>query len=450
MLHILWNFIIFVITLGVLITIHELGHFLVARLIGVKVVRFSIGFGKKLFSFKDRQDTEYIIALIPIGGYVKMLDEHEQNMSYQVFGQSFNKKTLSQRAAIIAAGPIANFIFSIFIYWIVFSYGMPSIRPIIHGVVNGSIAEKAHLTSGMEVKAVDDVKTPDWNSVRMVLLKKIGNSEITFTVSQFNKIQKEKKILNLRRYHFKPKSKNVLLFLGILSHRFKIQTTLAYIHPNSPAIRAGLKVGDKIVKVDGKLLTNWQLLATILKKSFDTNIELEIERSGKIIKKLVKLEKQSNYDNKNFLGVIPQIIIFPNQHTIIRKCGYFDAIYKAHVKVWQLIKLNVSILRKLITRDIALNNFGGAISIAKGAVLSAKYGLIYYLIFLAMISINIGIINLFPLPVLDGGCLLFLIIEKIKGESISIRVKDFSYRISLILLVVLMGFAIFNDFSRLY
>ncbi|WP_277976662.1 sigma E protease regulator RseP [Pantoea endophytica] len=449
MLSILWSFAAFIVALGVLITVHEFGHFWVARRCGVKVERFSIGFGKALWRRSDRQGTEYVIALIPLGGYVKMLDERVESVPAELRHQAFNNKTVLQRASIIAAGPIANFIFAIFAYWVVFIHGVPGVRPVVGEILNGSVAAEAQITSGMELKAVDGIETPDWDAVRMALVGKIGDSDATLTVSQFGEEATQQKQLNLRDWQFEPDKQDPVVALGIRPRGPQIETTLAEVQANSPASNAGLQAGDRIVKVDGQPLSQWQAFAAQVRDNPGKNMALNIERNGEPVALTLTPEAKPGNEAEGFAGVIPRVIPLPDEYKTVRQYGPFAAIGEASVKTWQLMKLTVSMLGKLIIGDVKLNNLSGPISIAQGAGLSAEYGVIYYLMFLALISVNLGIINLFPLPVLDGGHLLFLAIEKIKGGPVSERVQDFSYRIGSILLVLLMGLALFNDFSRL-
>ncbi|QZY89686.1 MULTISPECIES: sigma E protease regulator RseP [Pantoea] len=449
MLSILWSFVAFIVALGVLITVHEFGHFWVACRCGVKVERFSIGFGKALWRRTDRQGTEYVIALIPLGGYVKMLDERVESVPAELRHQAFNNKTVLQRASIIAAGPVANFIFAVFAYWVVFIHGVPGVRPVVGEIMSGSVAAEAQITSGMELKAVDGIETPDWDAVRLALIGKIGDSSATLTVSQFGQQATQQKQLNLRDWQFEPDKQDPVVALGIRPRGPQIETTLAEVQARSPASAAGLQAGDRIVKVDGQPLTQWQVFAAQVRDNPGKNMALEVERNGEPLTLTLTPEAKPGNAAEGFAGVIPRVIPLPDEYKTVKQYGPFAAIGEAGVKTWQLMKLTVSMLGKLITGDVKLNNLSGPISIAQGAGLSAEYGVIYYLMFLALISVNLGIINLFPLPVLDGGHLLFLAIEKIKGGPVSERVQDFSYRIGSILLVLLMGLALFNDFSRL-
>lgn len=450
MLSILWNLAAFIVALGVLITVHEFGHFWVARRCGVRVERFSIGFGKALWRRTDKLGTEYVIALIPLGGYVKMLDERAEPVAPELRHYAFNNKTVGQRAAIIAAGPIANFLFAIFAYWLVFIIGVPGVRPVVGEITPNSIAAQAQIQPGTELKAVDGIETPDWDAVRLQLVAKIGDEHTTLSVAQFGSNQHQDKTLDLRQWAFEPDKEDPVSSLGIRPRGPQIEPVLSEVQVNSAASKAGLQAGDRIVKVNGQPLTQWMTFVTLVRDNPDKPLALDIERQGSSLSlTLTPDSKQVNGKAEGFAGVVPKVIPLPDEYKTVRQYGPFSAVLEASDKTWQLMKLTVSMLGKLITGDVKLNNLSGPISIAQGAGMSAEFGVIYYLMFLALISVNLGIINLFPLPVLDGGHLLFLAIEKLKGGPVSERVQDFSYRIGSILLVLLMGLALFNDFSRL-
>ena len=450
MLSILWNLAAFVIALGVLITVHEFGHFWVARRCGIRVERFSIGFGKALWRRVDKRGTEFVVALIPLGGYVKMLDERVDAVAPELRHMAFNNKAVGQRAAVIAAGPIANFLFAIFAYWLVFIIGVPGVRPVVGEITANSIAAEAQIAPGTELKAIDGIETPDWDAVRLALVAKIGDESTTLTVAPFGSDQRQDRILDLRHWAFEPDKEDPVASLGIRPRGAQIEPVLAEVQSDSAARKAGLQAGDRIVTVNGQPLTQWLTFVTLVRDNPGKALQLGIERQGSPLSlTLIPDTKHGSGKVEGFAGVVPKVIPLPEEYKTVRQYGPFSAIVEATEKTGQLMKLTVSMLGKLITGDVKLNNLSGPISIAQGAGMSAEFGLIYYLMFLALISVNLGIINLFPLPVLDGGHLLFLAIEKLKGGPVSERVQDFSYRIGSILLMLLMGLALFNDFSRL-
>ncbi|WP_175485929.1 sigma E protease regulator RseP [Xenorhabdus japonica] len=450
MMDILWNLAAFIVALGVLITMHEFGHFWVARRCGIYVERFSIGFGKVLWRRTDKQGTEYVIALIPLGGYIKMLDERVGEVSPERRHMAFNNKTIGQRAAVISAGPIANFILAVFAYWLVFVIGVPSVRSVVLDVKPNSIAAQANILPGMELKAVNGIETPDWNSVRLAMIGKVGATSVAVDVLPMKSLDSVQKTLDLREWTFDPSRQDVLLSLGIMPVIPQISSQVEKVHPASAAEKAGLQSGDRIVKVNGQDVDVWHTFSSFVRKNPNIPLKLDVARADRMISLSLtpEVRKLSNDREEGFAGTELKIIPLADEYKVIQQYGLLSAVYEAGDKTWQLMKLTVKMIGKLIVGDLKLNNLSGPISIAKGAGVSADSGLVYYLMFLALISVNLGIINLFPLPVLDGGHLLFLAIEKIKGEPVSERVQDFSYRIGAILLVLLMGLALFNDFSH--
>ncbi|GKX43407.1 sigma E protease regulator RseP [Pectobacterium carotovorum] len=451
MLSFLWNLAAFIIALGVLVTVHEFGHFWVARRCGVKVERFSVGFGRALWRRRDRTGTEFVIALIPLGGYVKMLDERVDTVAPEFRHQSFNSKTVWQRAAIVSAGPIANFLFAIVAYWLVFILGVPGVRPVVGEILPNSIAAQAEMSAGMELKSVDGIETPDWDTARLALIGKIGDSDVVIGTAPLGSDRVVQKTLDLREWQFEPDKQDPASSLGIIPRGPQIEPVLHQVQAGSAAEKAGLQVGDRIVKVDGQVLAHWRDFVIAVRDNPGQSIALEVERNGSTVPLTLTPYSKSVGSGRveGLAGVMPSVTPLPEEYRTVRQYGPFSAIYQATDKTWQLMKLTVSMLGKLVMGDVKLNNLSGPISIAQGAGMSADYGLIYYLMFLALISVNLGIINLFPLPVLDGGHLLFLAVERLKGRPVSERVQDVSYRIGTVLLMLLMGLALFNDFSRL-
>lgn len=448
---ILWNLAAFIIVLGILITVHEFGHFWVARRCGVYVERFSIGFGKAIWRKTDKHGTEFVVAWIPLGGYVKMLDERVAEVAPERRHLAFNNKTVGQRAAIVAAGPIANFLLAIVAYWLVFMIGVPALKPIIADIRPDSIAEQAKLTPGMELKSVAGIETPDQNAVRLALVSKIGAKEVTFVVTQPNSLSESENILNLQQWNFDPERQDPIVSLGIMPVGARLGSKVVEVTPDSAAEKAGLQAGDRIVKVDGQPIDTWHPFTYFVRQSPNKTLELLVERNGaslvlNITPTAIALKDGSEVGQ---VGAKLQVLPPDEQYLIMQQYNPFSALYEASDKTWQLMGLTVKMIGKLVVGDVKLTNLSGPVSIAKGAGMSADSGFVYYLMFIALISVNLGIINLFPLPVLDGGHLLFLVIEKIKGGPVSERVQDVCYRFGVMALMLLMGLALFNDFSRL-
>lgn len=446
----IWSLVAFIIAIGVLITVHEFGHYWVARRCGVYVERFSIGFGKTLWRKVDKNGTEFVLAIIPLGGYVKMLDERVGSVSPERRHQAFNNKTVGQRAAIIGAGPIANFLLAIVVYWIVFMIGVLSVKPVIEDVKPGSIAAIANFEPKMELKSIDGIETPDWNSVRLALVGKIGDRELTAQVLPSGYNEPITKTVDLTTWQFDPEKQDPILSVGIMPVSARIDPVIQKVTQGLAGERAGLQKGDRIVSVNGEVLGLWDPVTRIIRNNPGVPLKLEVQRSQQLISLTLTPDSQDGPRGEKigFAGVELSVLPLADEYKMVQQYGPFSAFYQASDKTWQLMKLTVNMMGKLVVGDVKLNNLSGPISIAKGAGVSAESGLVYYLMFIALISVNLGIINLFPLPVLDGGHLLFLLIEKIKGSPVSERVQDFSFRIGAMALILLMGLALFNDFSR--
>ncbi|MEX9907134.1 sigma E protease regulator RseP [Providencia rettgeri] len=446
----IWSLVAFIIAIGVLITVHEFGHYWIARRCGVYVERFSIGFGKTLWRKVDKNGTEFVLAIIPLGGYVKMLDERVGSVSPERRHQAFNNKTVGQRAAIIGAGPIANFLLAIVVYWIVFMIGVPSVKPVIEDVKPGSIAAIANFEPKMELKSIDGIETPDWNSVRLALVGKIGDRELTAQVLPSGYNEPITKTVDLTTWQFDPEKQDPILSVGIMPVSARIDPVIQKVTQGLAGERAGLQKGDRIVSVNGEVLGLWDPVTRIIRNNPGVPLKLEVQRSQQLISLTLTPDSQDGPRGEKigFAGVELSVLPLADEYKMVQQYGPFSAFYQASDKTWQLMKLTVNMMGKLVVGDVKLNNLSGPISIAKGAGVSAESGLVYYLMFIALISVNLGIINLFPLPVLDGGHLLFLLIEKIKGSPVSERVQDFSFRIGAMALILLMGLALFNDFSR--
>ncbi|QLB12633.1 site-2 protease [Bisgaardia hudsonensis] len=438
-----WSLGSFIIVIGVLIAVHEFGHFWVARKCGIKVHRFSLGFGKVIWSKVDRQGTEFAISMIPLGGYVKMLDERSEIVPEHLKSQSFNSKSVLQRALVVSAGPIANFIFAIIAYVVIYTIGIPTVKPVIADISASSIAAQAQLKKNLQILAIDGTSVSDWESINMLLATKMREPQVIFTVEEFGSDIEQEKILDLTKWTFNPEKETAFESLGIIPERTKVEMVLSKVLDNSPAAKSGLKVGDKIYHKDGSLIV-WQEFISLVQQGVP--IKLKVERDDLVLSKILEPEQK---DGRWFVGISPTIQSLSDEYRTELKYGIFESLQRAVEKIFQLSWLTIKVIGKLLIGDLSLNNLSGPISIAKGAGVSSQIGLTYYLSFMALISVNLGIMNLLPLPVLDGGHLLFLFIEAIKGRPLSENIQDLAYRIGATLLLMLTAFALFNDFLRL-
>ena len=456
MLDFLWNLGSFIVALGLLITAHEYGHFYVARRCGVKVERFSIGFGKAIWRKVGQDGTEYVIAMIPLGGYVKMLDERVEDVPDNLKAQAFNRKSGWQRIAIVAAGPIANFIFAIIALYFMYLIGVPSLKPVITSTTPGTAAAQIQVTEPMQVTAISGQPVRNWEEVNLALVGHIGDDSLTLSLAPLNGLQgldtdTRTYTLDTRQWRFDPEKESPITALGLGVYRPAIEPQIALISEGSAAAKSDLKVGDTLVAINGQQYTDWQAFVDIIQHSANVPVELTVRRNGEQFAISVTPASVKNSDGKDVgvLGVSPAQAQWPENMRLQLEYGPIESFAIAADKTWQLVVVSFKMIGKLFTGDVSVKNLSGPISIAQGAGNSANYGLVYFLGFLALISVNLGIINLLPLPVLDGGHLLYYFVEVITGKPVSEKVQEIGFRFGAALLLMLMSIALFNDFARL-
>ncbi|MGL1957923.1 MAG: sigma E protease regulator RseP [Colwellia sp.] len=446
-----WNAASFVLALGILVTVHEYGHFWVARKCGVKVMRFSVGFGRAIWRKKGADGTEYVLALIPLGGYVKMLDERVDDVEEQDKDKTFNAKSVYQRIAIIAAGPLANFAFAIFAFYLMFLMGMPSFKPIVSHVSEHSIAAQAQLPDNVEIVEVAGKRTVDWQAVNLAIIGEIGSDAIEIKAKSADSQFERSYQLSTKDWHFSPEKMSSLTSLGIIPFSPKVYNELSAVGKDSPAEQAGLQVGDVLIALNGeKLKQGWQDFSEKIKHYPEQQISIEIERAGYNQQLMVTPKGiEKNGEMIGYLGVSPKFDDWPSSYKIQFIFGPIEAIEQSVKRTWNLVTLSFDMIAKLLSGDVSVKNLSGPIAIAQGAGNSAGYGIVYFLGFLGLISINLGIINLLPLPVLDGGHLLYYLIELLTGKPVSEEIQEAGFKFGALALLALMSIAIFNDFSRI-
>lgn len=440
------------VTLGVLVTIHEFGHFWVARRCDVKVLRFSVGFGKPLFSWHDRSGTEYAVAAIPLGGYVKMLDEREGEVAEHELHRAFNRKPVLQRIAIVSAGPIANFLLAIAVYWALFVSGVTGVVPIIGAVTPGSIAEQAGLEEGQEVVSVDGVETPTWSALSMQLLDRIGESgPIEFAVRYPGSDLVYHSGAQLQNWLAGAEEPDLLAGIGIMPFRPLVEARIDQVVPDSPAAQAGLLHGDLIVAADGHPIADWEEWVDWVRARPEQQIKLQFERDGVPLNAVITPLRIEAEDG-TAIGQVGVSVLYPElPPDMIRRheYGLLAAWVPALQKTWQLTAFSLDSLKKMLMGLISPKNLSGPITIAKVAGASAKSGLESYLGFLALLSVSLGVLNLLPIPVLDGGHLLFYVVELVKGSPVAERIQTLGYQVGFSLILGIMLLALYNDISRL-
>ena len=450
-----------IVTLGILVTIHEFGHFWVARRCGVKVLRFSIGMGKAVKSWIGRDGVEYVIAPIPLGGYVKMLgqediavaDTKEIPTSQQHL--CFAYKPLWQRMAIVAAGPIANFLLAIFIYWLInISYGINGIAPVINGISENSSADRAGLQVGDEIIAVDSEETIIWQQVSLQMLNRLGETgELVVTVNPYDSSTSRDITIPIQAWLRSDVEPDPVTDLGIV--RLEIPARIAEVVTGGRAERDGLRAGDEIISVNGESILGWSHWVAVIRSNPELALDVIVKRGGseaglEIRPELVRL---SNGTAIGRIGASVQETILSEilDSEMQRHVSFnaFTAIQPALQETWNNSVFVLDSIKKMVIGLISVRNINGPITIAQVAGETASYGLEVYLGFLALLSICLGVFNLLPIPVLDGGHLFYYTVEAIMGRPVPERVQTWGLQLGLSLIFGIMILAIYNDVNRL-
>ncbi|OIN44339.1 RIP metalloprotease RseP [Pseudomonas azotoformans] len=439
------------VALGVLVTFHEFGHFWVARRCGVKVLRFSVGFGMPLLRWHDRRGTEFVIAAIPLGGYVKMLDEREGEVPADQLDQSFNRKTVRQRIAIVAAGPIANFLLAMVFFWVLAMLGSQQVRPVIGAVESDSIAAKAGLVAGQEIVSIDGEPTTGWGAVNLQLVRRLGESgTVNVVVREQDSTAESPRELALDHWLKGADEPDPIKSLGIRPWRPALPPVLAELDPKGPAQAAGLKTGDRLLALDGQPLGDWQQVVDLVRVRPDTKIVLKVERDGAQIDVAVTLSVRGEAKAAGgYLGAGVKGVDWPPSMVREVSFGPLAAIGEGAKRTWTMSVLTLESLKKMLFGELSVKNLSGPITIAKVAGASAQSGVADFLNFLAYLSISLGVLNLLPIPVLDGGHLLFYLVEWVRGRPLSDRVQGWGIQIGISLVVGVMLLALVNDLGRL-
>ena len=442
----------FALAIGILVTIHELGHYWAARWCDVKIIRFSVGFGRPLWIKKAGPDqTEWVLAVLPLGGYVKMADERDGSAGPAESARAFNNKTVWQRIMIVLAGPIANFMLAALLYWGLFVSGTPGVKPYLAAPLANSAAETAGFTEFDLITRVADKAVKTWADARLALLEAAVNRDKVEIEVEESTGHRQLKRLDLALVSKDDLDKDFLVKVGISAYRMKLLPILDEVMAGSAAARAGLRAGDRVLEVQGKLTDRWETLVTQISTRPDAATELIIQRAGAQMNLTVTPESITE-SGKTFgrIGVKPKVdrALVEKLSTVVRY-GPLEAIPRAWTKVWDMSIFSLKMMGRMITGDISWKNLSGPITIADYAGQSAQLGWISYVTFLALISISLGVLNLLPIPVLDGGQLMYYIAEVLKGSPVSEKVMEIGQQVGLTLLLGLTAFAFYNDIHRL-
>ncbi|MGA9422695.1 MAG: RIP metalloprotease RseP [Rhodanobacteraceae bacterium] len=437
-----------IVTLGVLITFHEFGHFVVARRCGVKVLRFSVGFGKPLWSRRDRHGTEFAIAAVPLGGYVKMLDEHEGEVAANEIERAYNRKPVLQRMAISAAGPAFNLLFAVAAFWLMFVIGKPDYLPVLGPT--DALAASAGLRAGERITRIDDEQVKTWTDASLALAKAaMDRRDVDIAVVDAQG-RSDERTLALSRLPADQDEGTLFHDIGLMPAQIAVPPVVGTVQPGSAAARAGLKPGDRIVAIDGDPIDDWRDLQTEIPKrtGAGTALALDVLRSGRHLAISAQPVRQQRDGHEAWILGVTAEPVQAHYDTTLRY-GPFAAFPAALAETWHMTRDTLDMLWKMVSGNASLKNISGVITIAQYANTSAQMGFAWFLSFLALISLSLAIMNLLPIPVLDGGHLLYYLIELVKGSPVSERVQIAGQYVGLTALVALMGLAFYNDILRI-
>ncbi len=439
------------VALGVLVTFHEFGHFWVARRCGVKVLRFSVGFGSPLVRWHDRHGTEFVIAAIPLGGYVKMLDEREGDVPPALLDSAFNRKTVRKRFAIVSAGPLANFLLALVFFWLLAMLGSQQVRPVVGAVESGSLAAQAGMAVDQEIVAVNGKPVSGWGEVNLQLVRRLGESgQLDVTVREVGSSAERHLQIPLQNWLKGVEEPDPITALGIRPWRPQIAPVIAQLDPEGPAQAAGIQLGDRLISLNRQPLDDWQQVIDAVKVLPGATAVLEVERDGQRVDVPLTLAARGEGDaRRGYLGAGVEGGEWPAEMLREVRFGPLDAVVEGAKRTWTMSLLTLDSLKKMLFGELSVKNLSGPITIAKVAGASAQSGLGDFLNFLAYLSISLGVLNLLPIPVLDGGHLLFYLVEWVRGRPLSERVQGWGVQIGISLVVGVMLLALVNDLGRL-
>ncbi len=451
-MSIIISILLFLITISILVAVHEWGHFIVARWCGVKTLRFSIGFGKIIWRKVTRSGLEIAVSTIPLGGYVKFLDENEAIVPLDQRRYAFNRQSVFKRIAIVLAGPLFNFLFAFFAFWLMLVIGSHHMKPIIAEVVPHSLAAKAGFLPQQRIVAINDTKVSSWQEIRLALYNRLAEDKpVLVSVQGPNDTAPRTILVDVSGVRLDEDNIDILEDFGVFPFVLDIPAVVDQVEPKSPAAAMGLKRGDKILSINGQAVANWQALLEQITSLGGQTVTLVILRHDTQESLTMTLGKRIDHqgEERGYLGIRAKALPLPKDLMVVKRYNPLAAIPKAAHETWRMTTLSVNLMYKMITAKIDLSGIAGPIGIAEGAGIVAHSGIAAYLSFLALISIGLGIVNILPIPVLDGGYLLYFLIEIARGRPLSDRAQLIGIKIGFAILLCLLLFASYNDIMRL-
>jgi regulator of sigma E protease len=442
----------FVIAIGILISFHEFGHFWVARKTGVKVLRFSVGFGKVLWSRqKSPDDTEYVLSAIPLGGYVKMVDEREGKVKEEDLPVAFNRQSLWVRTAIVAAGPFFNLMLAVALFWGVLVLGETGLKPILGEIKQGTLAAAAGFVEGEEILSVNDKATKTWTEAMNTLITAAMDGELSIRVKVKNLADEKNERILLLAENDVQESEKLYEHLGLKPWSPKIKPVINEVLPDGAALAAGLKKDDLIISADGTAISDWMQWVDYVKKRPNIPINVVVDRQGTHLNLPITPKSAQSGDETE--GKIGASVLMPEgllkSMTVEYSLPPLEAIPVAFKTTYDYAAVTLRMMGKMLIGKTSVKNLSGPISIAQIAGQSATMGLVYFIRFMALVSVSLGVLNLLPIPVLDGGHLMFFGIEAIKGSPVSEKAQIFFQQVGMALLLLLMATAMVVDIERL-